>query len=134
MSSGTPRSLIVALDDDAANLLLIQRIFARESSTEVVTETDGRRGLELIYERIPDLVFLDLNLAGLGGDAVLRELRTTPETADIPVVMISGDTSPATKQRMADAGAQHYLEKPFVVSEILAIAAAIRASPPPSTP
>jgi DNA-binding response OmpR family regulator len=115
---------IVVLDDDRANLQLVQRIFANKPELEVLTELDGERGLALIRLYQPVLVLLDLNLAGMSGETVLRELREDATTVNIPVIMVSGDTSDTAKQRVADAGAQGYLEKPYGISELMELVSA----------
>lgn len=111
--------LIVALDDDTATLVLYQRVFAHLAGVEVVIESDGHRGIEIVRQRVPDVVLLDLHLSGLDGESVLWEIRHNSETAEVPVVVVSGDVYETTKQRLKEAGADHYLEKPYTVPDLL---------------
>lgn len=84
----------------------------------MVTESDARAGLERIREQKPDLVLLDLNISGVSGETILREMRNDTETSGIPVVIVSGDVNEDTKLRLLEAGAQRYLEKPYTITEV----------------
>jgi DNA-binding response OmpR family regulator len=111
--------VVVALDDHEASLVLIQRILSHRPDVEVVTESNGNLGLDLIRRRVPDVVLLDLNLPGLSGESVLKEVRNDCATANVPVVMISGDVNETTKCRLREAGAQAFLEKPIGITEFV---------------
>jgi DNA-binding response OmpR family regulator len=125
MTIEATRPVVIVIDDDPTNILLLTRIFARKPDIEIVTESDGQAGLDLIRDRTPALLLLDLNLAGLSGESILSAMRASAETAEIPVVIISGDASDSTKRRLLAAGAQHYLEKPYTISELLDVVAKI---------
>jgi two-component system cell cycle response regulator len=107
------------IDDNETNRTLLRRILARRPGLHVLYEADGRRGLDLIHRCNPDLVLLDLHLPTMDGDAVVREVRSHPATAAIPVVVISGAADPETKRRLRDAGATDYFEKPLNVQVLL---------------
>ena len=77
--------------------------------------TDGRLGIELARRHQPDLVLFDLHLPDLTGDQVLRMLKDDPDTAGIPVVMLSADASNGQVERLIEAGAEGYLTKPLDV-------------------
>ena len=81
----------------------------------------GRLGLELAREHHPDLILLDLHLPDMGGREVLDRLRLDPETAGIPVVIISADATPGQVKRLLAAGATDYLTKPLDVSQFLRV-------------
>jgi CheY-like chemotaxis protein len=115
----TTAGTVVIVDDNDTNLALLRRILARRPGLDVLSESDGRRALDLIRQRRPDLVLLDLNLPTMDGETVIRELRTDPATAAVPVVVISGNTDTATKQRLRAAGADNYLEKPLQITVLL---------------
>jgi CheY-like chemotaxis protein len=114
-----PPATVVVVDDDKINLTLLQRILARRPGLDVLHESDGRRALDLIRERNPDLIVLDLHLPGMDGETVVREVRSDPATAATPVVVISGDAASETKRRLREAGATAYLEKPFNLQTFL---------------
>jgi CheY-like chemotaxis protein len=67
------------------------------------------------------LILLDLHLPDMGGADVLQRLRDDPQTASIPVAIISADATPGQVQRLLNAGAAAYLTKPIDVRELLAV-------------
>jgi len=75
----------------------------------------------MALEHCPDLILLDLNLPDLNGDQVLAELRANPRTFSIPVVMLTADNRPATRERMLAAGASAFLAKPVEVRALLGV-------------
>jgi len=87
---------------------------------EVVSVMSGGTALELAVRRPPDLILLDLHLPDVGGDEVLRRLRATEATRDVPVVMLSADATHGQRERLLAAGAQSYLTKPIGVAALLA--------------
>jgi twitching motility two-component system response regulator PilH len=82
----------------------------------VITADDGEAGLRLARERKPDLVILDLMLPKLPGREVLRELRTHPETAAIPVMIVSS-LPQSNDRKYLDEGATCYFEKAGLIGK-----------------
>ena len=79
-----------------------------------VHEADnGTDALALAQEQLPDLIFLDLALPGMTGVEVLRALRSSPETADIPVVIVTALGTSDMARQARDSGATALIEKPF---------------------
>ena len=114
--------VVLYVDDESANLRLIERLFHRSRpDIELITATKGGEGLNLARERQPDLILLDLNLPDMSGEEVLLALRQEERTEAIPVVMLSGDVSPAQVERMRNHGAMDYITKPFQVPHFLEI-------------
>jgi CheY-like chemotaxis protein len=120
---------VVVVDDHATNLILLRRILTRRPHLRVLSESDGQRGLDLIRQHGPDLVLLDLHLPTLDGEAIVREIRADPALAAIPVAIISGDATPQTRQRLHDAGADEYVEKPINIQALLDVVDALLGSP-----
>jgi DNA-binding response OmpR family regulator len=118
-ATGQHPATVVVVDDNETNLLLLRRILARRPGLDAQYETDGRRGLELIRKYRPDLVLLDLNLPSMDGVTIVRELRSHPATAATPILVISGDATTETKQRLHEAGVNDYLEKPLRIQALL---------------
>jgi CheY-like chemotaxis protein len=114
-----PPATVVVVDDNETNLMLLRRILARRSGLDVMYESDGRRGLDLIRRHNPDLVILDLHLPTMDGETIVRAVRSDPAIASTPLVVISGDANSDTKRRLRDAGANDYLEKPFKIQALL---------------
>jgi CheY-like chemotaxis protein len=69
----------------------------------------------------PKLILLDLNLPDTHGADVLNVLHTTPETSEIPVVILSANAIPTQIERLLAAGARNYLTKPFDIDQFLAV-------------
>jgi PAS domain S-box-containing protein len=115
------RGKVLLIEDNLANVKLVERILAQRVGVEIVAAMQGRLGLELAREHRPQLILLDLHLPDLNGDEVLRRLRDHPATAAIPVVMVSADATRGEVQRLLAAGAAHYLTKPLDVRQLLHI-------------
>ncbi len=114
------RCYVLYVEDVAANIRLVEEILRRRPSVEVVSVMSGGTALELAVRRPPDLILLDLHLPDVGGDEVLRRLRATEATRDVPVVMLSADATHGQRERLLAAGAQSYLTKPIGVAALLA--------------
>lgn len=110
---------LLYIEDNLANLTLIETILAARPEINVLSALQGRLGLELAWEHLPDLILLDLHLPDISGDEVLRRLRADPRTQSTPVVVISAD---ATRRRIAqllELGADAYLTKPLEVDDFI---------------
>ncbi|HET8654553.1 MAG TPA: ATP-binding protein [Longimicrobiaceae bacterium] len=110
---------VLFVEDNLANVRLMERVFQRRPWVRLLTAMQGRMGLELAREHRPHLILLDRNLPDVSGDEVLRQLQQDPALRDVPVVMISGDAIPSQVQRLLDLGAHAYLTKPFDVTALL---------------
>jgi CheY-like chemotaxis protein len=92
--------------------------------------SSGRAGIERAIRGVPDIILLDLHLADLHGEQVLKELRAEPVTAAIPVVVLSADASPGVIRRLLADGALAYLTKPLDLAEIGRLLDSFSASGP----
>jgi CheY-like chemotaxis protein len=115
-----PSRRILYIEDNAANMRLVERVFERRADIEMLTATRGQDGLELARTRQPEVVLLDLHLPDLDGDEVLRLLRADPITQSIPVVILSADANDRQIQRLLEAGAAAYLTKPLDIHTLVA--------------
>jgi PAS domain S-box-containing protein len=113
------RGTVLYIEDNLANMNLMERILRHRPQIKLLTALQGRLGLDLALQHRPDLILLDLHLPDVPGKEVLRLLRENPKTKDIPVTIISADATPGQIERMLAAGAQDYISKPLDVSEIL---------------
>jgi CheY-like chemotaxis protein len=85
----------------------------------LVTNMYGKQTVQLAVQNKPVLILLDLNLPDMHGSDVLRALKATPETASIPVVVISADAMPRQLDSLREAGAEDYLTKPLDIPQFL---------------
>ena len=115
------RQTLLYIEDNLANLKLVQRVVAHRADVEIIPAMQGGIGLDLAREHQPALILLDLHLPDIPGDQVLQQLRRHPVTAQIPVVVVSADATPGQRQRLLNAGANGYLTKPYEVQELLRI-------------
>ncbi len=108
------QSRVLLVDDQAANLRLLEDILAREGFTQVLSVADPRRALELYAAFDPDLVILDLMMPGLDGYAVLEQLSRLRQPDDYrPVLVITADATTEARRRALSLGARDFLTKPF---------------------
>jgi len=112
---------VLYVEDNLSNLKLIERILARRPGIRLLSAMQGRLCLDLTREHHPDLILLDLHLPDIEGAEVLRRLRESPETREIPVVVVSADATPRQIDRLRADGARDYLTKPFDVKKFLAL-------------
>lgn len=123
LSATAPNSqrTVLVIEDNPSNLALIQALVARRPEWRLVTATDGHQGIARALEIKPELILLDLNLPGLGGEAVLARLRAEVALPRLRVVIVSADAQPDTIARLRAAGADDYLTKPLSVPSVLAL-------------
>lgn len=105
-----PSALIV---DDSPELRLVMTSFLNNLGLEVLTARDGETGLAMAREHRPDLVCLDLMLPTMSGLEVCERLKSQPETADVPVLMVSARPYPQDRAEARRAGADAYVTKPI---------------------
>jgi signal transduction histidine kinase/ActR/RegA family two-component response regulator len=111
---------VLYIEDNRANLQIVDSILTDlRPGIELHTATDGRAGAELAEQRRPDLLLLDLNLPDMQGEEVLRRLRARTETADVPILILSADSTSRNITRLLKTGADAYLTKPLDVPQFL---------------
>ena len=94
---------VLLIEDNLANLTLIENVLTRRSDVRLLAAMHGSLGLDLAREHHPDLVLLDLHLPDQSGAEVLRRLQSDPDTAGIPVVVVSADRSLIRTARCASS-------------------------------
>jgi EAL domain-containing protein (putative c-di-GMP-specific phosphodiesterase class I) len=117
-ADGIGRILIV--DDEPANVRLLERILSGAGYPDVHAITDARQARSVFVELQPDLVLLDLHMPHLDGLAVMAELlAVVPPDAYVPIVMLTADATSGAKEQALSAGARDFLVKPFDRTEVL---------------
>ncbi len=116
---GGPTGLVLYVEDNLSNVDLVEGILARRPGIRLVTAIQGRMALELARQNRPDLILLDVHLPDMEGAEVVRRLTADPDTAAIPVVVLSADATPRQRQRLLGLGAAEYLTKPIRVGVLL---------------
>ena len=113
-----PRTLLY-VEDNPANLQLVEQIIARRPGMLLLSARTGILGIELARVSRPDVILMDINLPGMSGITAMQILRADPETAHIPVVALSANAIPRDIERGLEAGFFRYLTKPIKVTEFL---------------
>jgi len=110
---------LLYVEDNPANLKLIEQLIARRPDMRLLSATDGTRGIQLARANQPEVILMDINLPGISGIEALRILREDPETAHIPVVALSANAMPRDIEKGLQAGFFRYLTKPIKVNEFM---------------
>jgi PAS domain S-box-containing protein len=114
-----PRTLLY-VEDNPANLKLVEQIIARHPDMRLLSAVNGNLGIESARANLPEAILMDLNLPGISGFEALEILRSDPLTAHIPVVAISANAMPFDIERGLRAGFLRYITKPVIVDEFMA--------------
>jgi len=112
------RSLLY-VEDNPANLLLVEQIIENDPNIQMLSASDGHRGIEMARKHRPDVILMDINLPGINGFDALAILLSDPLTANIPVLAISANAMPRDIRRGKEAGFVDYLTKPIRVNEFM---------------
>ncbi len=119
--------LVLYVEDNPDLLELMGRIAERAAGVELISAHTAELGLVLARERRPDLILLDINLPGINGIEARTALRKAPETAQIPVIAVTGNAMAHNRRQYDAAGFDGVLAKPFKISEVRELFADPRA-------
>jgi two-component system response regulator MtrA len=108
--------LILVVEDDPQVARLIALVLQRNGYQSQVV-ADGQTALAKARENKPSMIFADLTIKGMGGDALCSALKSAPETREIPYIVVSGDRDIAEKARLC--GADDYMGKPFEFDDLV---------------
>jgi len=110
---------LLYVEDNPANLLLMEKIISRIEGLSLISAPSGELGIELAKNSKPDLIILDVNLPGMSGIEVLQQLRKYDDTSHTPIFALSAAATETDIEKGMDAGFDKYLTKPLVISEIV---------------
>jgi PAS domain S-box-containing protein len=116
---GAPLRTLLYVEDNPANLKLVEQLIARRPTLRLLTAVDGNQGIQLARAHQPDVILMDINLPGISGIEALKILRDDPATARIPVVALSANAMPRDIEKGLAAGFVSYLTKPIKVNEFM---------------
>ncbi len=108
-----PVKKILLADDEPAMRSLVAATLADETRFEILHAANGPEALAIARAEHPVILLLDVNMPGLDGYQVCRELKAYPATADIVIFMLTAHAQPEDQQRGLAAGADGYFRKPF---------------------
>ncbi len=111
-----PLRTVLYVEDNPANLDLVEQLIARRPELRMLSVAEGSLGVEFARVYQPDLILMDINLPGISGLEAMRILRADPVTAQIPVIAISANAVPRDIAKAMEAGFECYLTKPIKVN------------------
>ena len=114
-----PVRTLLYVEDNPANLRLIEQIIARRPDMRLLSASNGTLGIELARTALPDVILMDINLPGMSGIKAMQILRADTATAHIPIVALSANAIPRDIERGLEAGFFRYLTKPIKVPEFM---------------
>src|SRR5450755_2847404 len=119
LKSDSPFRTLLYVEDNPANLMLIEKLIVRRPDIRLLSAKDGSRGIEIARTSLPDVILMDINLPGISGIKALRILAEDPATAHIPVIALSANAIPRDIEKGLEAGFFRYLTKPIKVNEFM---------------
>jgi len=110
---------LLYVEDNPANLMLVEDLIARRPDIRLLSAGDGLRGIEIARASRPDVILMDINLPGISGIKALKILAEDPATKHIPVVALSANAMHHDIEKGLEAGFFRYLTKPIKVNEFM---------------
>ncbi len=113
-------ALIFIVDDDVVSIDMMQAVLAKKGFKSIVSFADAREGLEAAFREKPDLIILDIVMPDMDGFSFCEQLKGRRETADIPVIMVTGGAleREETIERTFEAGSFDFITKPVNATEL----------------
>ena len=116
---GVPTRTLLYVEDNPANLELVEQLIARRPDLRLLSAADGDLGIEFARAYQPEVILMDINLPGISGITALKVLRADPSTAHIPIIALSANAVPHDIEKAIDAGFFNYLTKPIKVEQFM---------------
>jgi PAS domain S-box-containing protein len=110
---------LLYVEDNPANMMLVEDLIARRSDVRLLSARDGNRGVAIARAAQPDVILMDINLPGISGTEALRILAMDSATAHIPVIALSANAGARDVAKGLEAGFFRYLTKPIKVPEFM---------------
>jgi signal transduction histidine kinase/CheY-like chemotaxis protein len=126
---GADMHTVLYVEDNPANLELVEQIIARRANLRLLGAADASLGIEFARVYRPEVILMDINLPGMSGTEAMKVLRSDPATAHIPIIALSANAVPRDIERGLEAGFFNYITKPIKVGQLMdAIDAALAIS------
>jgi CheY-like chemotaxis protein len=111
------RKTVLCVEDNPTNMLLVARIIEAEGYT-LLQSARGDKALEMLQEIVPDLVLLDINVPGLDGLELAREMRQDPRLQNVPIIATTANVLVGDRERCLEAGCDEYMPKPLDIRRL----------------
>jgi two-component system chemotaxis response regulator CheY len=122
-SAEKKRTILVV--DDSAYVRRMIRFALAQDTFELIDAHDGMEAVKQLENNSVDLVITDLKMPNMDGFELIREIRQRPESALIPIIMLTGETDEQCRERAREAGVSAFIVKPFVPEQISGLIRAI---------
>jgi len=130
LPEGTPLRTLLYVEDNPANLELVEQIIERRPDLRLLSAADGTLGIEFARAYQPEVILMDINLPGISGVEAMKILRADPLTAHIPIIALSANALAHDIERALAAGFFNYLTKPIKVNAFMdALDVALKFAP-----
>src|SRR5947199_4093800 len=116
---GAPLRTLLYVEDNPANLKLVEQLIARRPTMRLLSALDGNMGIQLARASQPEVILMDINLPGISGIEALKILREDPATAHIPVLALSANAMARDIEKGIEAGFFSYRTKPIKIREFM---------------
>jgi PAS domain S-box-containing protein len=114
-----PMHTVLYIEDNPANLKLVEQLIARRADLRMLSAVTGQRGVELACSALPQVIVMDINLPDISGIEALSILRRNPATTAIPVVALSANAMPRDIEKGLRAGFFRYVTKPIKIDQFM---------------
>ena len=115
----TALQTLLYVEDNPANLMLVEEIIARRPDIRLLSAGDGNSGIKIARASLPDVILMDINLPGISGFDALKILAADQSTLHIPVIALSANAMPRDIEKGLEAGFFRYLTKPIKINEFM---------------
>jgi CheY-like chemotaxis protein len=119
LPEGAPRRTLLYVEDNPANMKLVEQLIARCPDIELLTAVNGTLGIEIARSALPQVILMDVNLPGISGIEAMKILHEDPVTAHIPIIALSANAMPHDIAMGLELGFFRYLTKPIKVKEFM---------------
>jgi PAS domain S-box-containing protein len=119
LPDGRPPRTLLYVEDNPANLELVEQLIARRADLRLLSAADGNLGIEFARAYQPEVILMDINLPGISGIEAMKILRADSATAHIPIIALSANAVPRDIERALEAGFFNYLTKPIKVDKFM---------------
>jgi PAS domain S-box-containing protein len=121
VQNGAPVRTLLYIEDNPANLKLVEQLVARRPDLRLLSAGDGPSGIKIAQAHLPEVILMDINLPGISGFRTMELLRAFPGTAHITVVALSANAMPHDLEKGFAAGFFSYLTKPINVKRFMEV-------------
>ena len=119
VAAALPVRTLLYVEDNPANLKLVEQLVARRPDLRMLSAADGNLGVEFARAYQPDVILMDINLPGISGIEAMQVLRADPLTAHIPIIALSANALPRDIEKGLATGFFGYLTKPIKLNEFM---------------